>query len=242
MMPHEWFIEHRIEYVAGTLEADDAGTFEAHLAQCGECRADVARIEADLAWLPMGAPPVPPRPGLRRRIVQHALEGPRRRTPRWVAPAAVAASLLLAAGVWLGARADAQQARSTLAVERARVMALEDTLSVIRQAGRVLYADLEMGAARGGLVIFADATTHRWSVVVHGLPPAPAGERYQFWFITEDGMVRGAEVPPSERRPMMFTTGMPERGGEVRGAALTVEPAGSADGPPRGKQLAHLML
>ena len=240
--PHEWFVEHRVEHVTGTLESDEARAFEAHVRQCEECRGEVARIEAELAWLPMGAPPASPRPGLRRRIVEHALEGPRRRMPRWLAPVAVAASLLLAVGVWVGARGEARAAREALAVERARVLALEDTLSVIRHAGRVLYADLEMGAARGGLVIFADETTHRWSVVVHGLPPAPAGERYQFWFITEEGMVRGVEVPPSTERPMMFTTGMPPRGGAVMGAALTVEPAGAPDGPPRGKQLAHLML
>jgi hypothetical protein len=40
----------------------------------------------------------------------------------------------------------------------------------------------------------------------------------------------------------MFTTGMPETGGAVLGAALTMEPVGAATGPPRGKELAHLML
>jgi hypothetical protein len=40
----------------------------------------------------------------------------------------------------------------------------------------------------------------------------------------------------------MFTTGMPNRGGKVMGAALTLEPSDSVGGPPRGKELAHLML
>jgi len=30
-------------------------------------------------------------------------------------------------------------------------------------------------------------------VVIHDLPQLPPGERYQFWFICDDGMVRGAE-------------------------------------------------
>lgn len=242
MKPHEWFVEQRIDYAAGALDAADARTFEAHLKQCEECRGELARLEAELAWLPMGAPPVAPRPGLRRRIVEHALHGPRGRTGRWLVPAAIAASVLLAAAVWAGGRRDARALEARLAVEQARVAALEDTLSVIRQAGRVLYADVEAGGARGSLVIFADEVTHRWSVVVQGLPPAPAGARYQFWFICADGMVRGAEVPASQKRPMMFTTGMPETGGEVMGAALTVEPEGSAGGPPRGRSLVHLML
>jgi hypothetical protein len=243
MKPHEWFIEHRVDHVTRTLEADDARTFDAHLAQCEECRREVSRVEAELAWLPMGLPPAAPRPGLRRRIVQDVLDGKRRRAPKWIgAAAALAASVLLAVGAWYGGRSGARPLESALEVAQARVAALEDTLSIMRGAGRVLQADVEMGDARGGLVIFADEVTHRWSVVVHGLPPAPPGGRYQFWFICADGMVRGAEVQVDPSRPMIFTTGMPETGGEVRGAALTVEPAGSGDGPPRGQELVHLML
>ena len=243
MKPHEWFVEHRVDHVTRTLEADDARTFEAHLAQCEECRQEVSRIDAELAWLPMGLPPVAPRPGLRRRIVQDVLDGKGRRASRWIgAAAALAASVLFAVGAWSAGRSGTSTLESALAGQQARVAALEDTLSIMRQAGRVLQAELEMGDARGGLVIFADDLTHRWNVVVHGLPPAPPGGQYQFWFICADGMVRGAEVRMDQTRPMMFTTGMPESGCEVRGAALTVEPAGGGDGPPRGKELAHLML
>ncbi len=243
MKPHEWFVEHRVDHVTRTLDADDAGTFEAHLAQCEECRHEVSRIDAELAWLPMGLPPATPRPGLRRRVVQGVLEGKRRRAPRWIAAgAALAASVLLAVGAWYNGRGDTHALESALVGEQARVAALEDTLSIMRQAGRVLQAKVEMDGAHGGLVIFADDVTHRWNVVVHGLPPAPAGGRYQFWFICADGMVRGAEVKLNESRPMIFTTGMPATGGEVMGAALTVEPLGGNDGPPRGKELAHLML
>ena len=102
-----------------------------------------------------------------------------------------------------------------------------------------------MGDTRGGLVIFADEVTHRWNVVVHGLPPAPtAGHRYQFWFICDDGMVRGPEVAGDTLRTTMFTTGMPQPQScpVVKGAALTEEPMEDAHGPPRGKSLAHLML
>ena len=242
MRPHEWFVEHRLDYVTGTLDDEDVRTFEAHLAGCEECREDVGRVERELAWLPMAVPPAAPSPGLRRRIVSRVLDGRVRRAPRWLVPLAAAASLLLAAGGWLLGRSGREQMELALARERARVAALTDTLSVIRGAGRVLHAEVTMGDARGNLFIFADTTTHRWSVVVQGLPPAPAGERYQFWFITSDGMVRGAEIAPSERRPSMFTTGMPETGGAIMGAALTVEPAGADAGPPRGKSLAHLML
>jgi Anti-sigma-K factor rskA len=242
MTPHEWFVEHRVDYATRTLDPDDERTFAAHLPGCEECRGAVATLEVELAWLPMGLPPVPPRPGLRRRIVQEVLEGGARPARRWAVPAALAAGLLLATGGWFAGRSGSGALETALADRTARVAALEDTLSIIRHAGRVLQAQLEMGESRGGLVIFADDVTHRWNVVVHGLPPAPAGGRYQFWFITADGMVRGAEVRMGPGGSMMFTTGMPETGGKVMGAALTMEPMDNGDGPPRGKPLAHLML
>jgi hypothetical protein len=55
-------------------------------------------------------------------------------------------------------------------------------------------------------------------------------------------VVRGAEIDPPQAGPQMFTTGMPEGGGTVLGAALTVEPLEATDGPPQGSEFAHLML
>ena len=240
MRPHEWFVEHRIDYATRTLDGDDARTFEAHLGGCAECRQEVAEIEADLRWLPMGLPPAEPRAGFRRRVLGEVLERGRRPAPRWLVPAALAASLLLAVGGWLAGRQEVRQ-------QRAVVAALQDTLSIMRRADRVLQADVEVGDARGGLLIFADEATHRWNVVIHGLPPAAAGHRYQFWFICKDSgesMVRGAQVVADSLKPTMFTTGMPEprECPAVMGAALTEEPMADDKGPPRGRALAHLML
>lgn len=242
MSPHDWFVEHRMDYVARTLEADETATFEAHLAKCEECRREVSQIEHELRWLPMGLSPTTPHPGLKRRIVQHLLEGRAPAVRRWLVPSALAASVLLALGGWLVGQRKVDLLETEMAALRLRSTALEDTLSVMRGAGRILQASLQVGDQRGGLVIFADERTHRWNVVVHGLPPAPAGTRYQFWFICADGMVRGSEIPSRDSRPTMFTTGMPPTGGTVLGAALTMEPMDADSGPPRGKTLAHLML
>jgi hypothetical protein len=244
MMPHEWFIEHRLDYATRTLDPEDAKRFEAHLDGCEECRREIARIEQDLSWLPMGLPPIEPRPGFRRRVIEHVLESRSARSPRWLLPAALAASVFLFTAGWYLGWFRVGSLQRELEDQRAVVAALKDTLSIMRQAGRVLQANVEIGHTRGGVLIFADEVTHRWNVVIHGLPPAAAGYRYQFWFVCADSMVRGVEVAADTLRPTMFTTGMPEQQTcpIVKGAALTEESVADAQGPPRGKSLAHLML
>jgi len=240
MRSHDWFIQHRTDYATRVLERDDTATFDAHLRNCEECRREIARIEEELAWLPMALEPVAPRPGFRRRIIQDVLEAGDSRFRRWKVATGFAASVLLAGGAWYAGGLGKQALQAEIVEHKVRVAALEDTLAIIHRAGRVLQASVEMEGRRGSLVIFADEVTHRWNVVVHGLPPAPPGKRYQFWFICDDGMVRGAEI--AQAGPQMFTTGMPEGGGTVLGAALTVEPIDATDGPPQGQELAHLML
>jgi hypothetical protein len=242
MTAHDWYVEHRTDYTARILDQQDVAKFDEHLPQCEECRREIARLEADLAWLPMGVAPVTPRPGLERRIVQQALDGTLRRRWQWLLPTSLAAGLLLSAAAWYGRGQRIGDLARALDARTLHVAALEDTLSVMRTAAKVMQASIERAGREGGLVIFADPVSHRWNVVVHGLPPAPPNGRYQFWFICAEGMVRGAEVQADPTKPVMFTTGMPSTGGDVVGAALTVEPLESKDGPPQGEMLAHLML
>ena len=270
MTAHDWFIERRTEYAARVLEPAEMALFAEHLLRCPECPAAVQQIEDELAWLPMAAAPAAPRPGLQRAILDHALGRSPRGLRRWSLPIGLAASLISGVIGWqLGQRsvtvAPAQIATApsvlptqiTTApsvpgsttpalpvsqVANQELAALQDTLSIMKQAAKVMQAKIMMHGKEGGMVIFADAKTHRWNVVVHGLP-APTNGRYQFWFICADGMVRGAEVNVDPTKPMIFTTGMPVPArGAVLGAALTFEPMDESSGPPRGKTLAHIML
>lgn len=248
MTAHEWFIEHRTEYAARVLDADESATFASHLRHCEACRVAVARIEAELEWLPMATTPIAPRPEFEGRVLAHAI----RRSPsawrRWALPIGIAASVMSGFVGWQIGQAKAVASPPSVAAsppDSAGVLqlaALRDTLSIMRTAARVMQAKITMQGKDGGMVIFADPVTHRWNVVVHGLPKAPVDGRYQFWFIRSDGMVRGAEVQVDPTRPMIFTTGMPPGDGEVLGAALTIEPMGGGSGPPKGRELAHVML
>ncbi len=241
MNPHDWYVENRAAFVARALEPDEERTFLEHLPRCEECLLEVSRLERELGWLPMGTAPVAPRPGLTRRLAATVLDRPR----RWqvVLPSVLAAAaLLLAVGLgWQGQR-ERREMETALAAREHRLMALTDTLSVLRRAQAVTQANISMDQYRGGLVIFRDASSHRWCVVVHGLPPAPAGTVYQFWFITTTGMVRSVEVDANQTHPAILTVGMPGESAPVMGAALTVEPAVNRSPEPQGMQLAHVMF
>lgn len=245
MTTHEWFIEHRTAFVIRSLEPDEERSFREHLAGCGECRAELERLEGELAWLPMGARPVTPRPGLTRSLVDGAIgTGPR--APRWLVPVGMAAALLVAVGTLGWARRSVDSARTQYQRERAVLLhelaMARDTLGIIQTAAKVRHASITMGKQEGGLVIFADEKTHRWNVVVYGLPAPAPGQVCQFWFITNTGMVRGVQVQTDRNSPAFMTLPMPPTGGTVMGAALTIEPAGSSMDRPQGTELAHLMM
>ena len=240
--PHAWFVEHVEAFALRHLEPEEERSFRDHLERCAECRMELDRVERELAWLPMGVRPVTPRPGLVRKLTRGVLG---EREPAWKRSRAVGHRRLggLDRGAMaIRARADASDAGARLAAASQALEAARDTLSVLRNTRKVMHASVRMDGKEGGITILADPVSHRWNVVIHDLPQLPPGERYQFWFICDDGMVRGAEVNTSPEHPAVLTMGMPKEGGNVLGAALTVEPVGATTGPPQGQVLAHLML
>jgi anti-sigma factor RsiW len=68
------------DWLDGTLEPGAAARFEAHLATCAECEAEVAAFRAVYAELD-ALPLLDPRPELFQRIMDEVLP---HRTPRWV--------------------------------------------------------------------------------------------------------------------------------------------------------------
>jgi hypothetical protein len=243
MNSHDWFVEQRVFFATKTIDPEDERVFADHLERCAECQAEVHQIERELGWLPMGLRPAKPRPGFRWQVAKDVL-GPRppSRILRWI-PVAIAAGLAaLALGIERRATVREEELVASQQATSLHLAALSDTIAMLRRAATILQASIEMEGHRGGMLIFADSVTHKWSVVVHGLPPAPAGEKYQFWFVCSDGMVRSVEIAPNPGQPTFITLEMPGRGGAVLGAALSMEPAANHSDTPKGKELAHLTL
>lgn len=88
------------EYLDGTLSPDEAGQMEAHLADCGECRAEIETCRHILRLAQAAAPvPIPKDLGasIRRRVdgLERTPPAGRLLALRWVAAVVAAAVLLL---------------------------------------------------------------------------------------------------------------------------------------------------
>ena len=195
-------------------------------------------------WLGMTSNPRHPRPELRARVLAHATQA-ESRGGRWgwlAAAAVVALALGGAAGYWT------RNTIAALAAERDRLStelaAVRDTLGFVRSpATRVAWVPVTTNGRLGGVTIFADSATRRWLVRCEGMAPSEPGETYQIWFVTAEGMKRGATMTMDERQSsvMAMAFDVPSDVGVVTGAAMSIEPRGGST-QPRGPMVFHLRL
>ncbi len=240
MTAHDWYLENRVAFATRVLEQKEESVFANHLSRCEECRIAVAQLERELAWLPMGVAPVPPRPGLTHYLMERVLRQRRTRWWQWAASLATAASLVLALRVWTDARHEISGLRGALEARQGRLIAIEDSLSAILGAERVLQETIRRPGYKGGFLLFYDQDTQRWNIVVHDLPPARTGEVYQLWFVTGHGLRPGPELRVTGSRPTFLTLSAPGPSSDVVGAVLTVGPPAGPSSRPRAVELARL--
>ena len=69
--PHDELKANAAGYVLGILDAGERREFEAHLAACGECAAEVASLRPVIGVLATAVPQVTPRAEVRARVLGH---------------------------------------------------------------------------------------------------------------------------------------------------------------------------
>jgi len=155
MTTNEDLHELTAAYALDALDADERSAYEAHLAECERCRADLRDLEEPVGALALAAEGPAPPDALRDRILVAAREegpsnvvaiGSHRR--RWYAVGAVAAAA--AVGLAIG-------------------------LSVALTSGGSSPSDKLAASVsvEGGVA----------ELTVSGLPDAPAGKAYEIWVI-----------------------------------------------------------
>jgi anti-sigma-K factor RskA len=195
-------------YALDALDGEDRLRFEDHLAQCGECRDDVASFQAAAAALAYDVDvPAPPN-ALRDRILERARsERPSNvlqfRPRRWTLPvatgvAAVAACAALAFGLW--------------------AVSLNNELGDRAEAVALTGAD-------GSLLIEPSGEA---TLIVDGLGRAPAGRAFAIWVIEDDQPLPAGLFPGAPGRSAVPLTRPVPEGAVV---AVTLERAGGVQKP-----------
>lgn len=214
-------------YALDALDPSEQEAYEAHLAGCARCRAELASLREAAGALAVAAGGPAPPPALRGRVLEAVRAegatvvplGPRLRS-RWApalgAAAAAAAAVAIGIGIWASLLAgELDDARDALARERRAAAVLADpdarTVALASGSGRLVVG--EAGEA---------------VLVLRGLEPAPAGRTYQAWIVDA-----GTPEPAGLFAASGDGTVVPLEGDVPRGAvvAVTVEDEGGADAP-----------
>jgi len=238
-------------YALGVFDGDEKAAFEAHLASCATCQAQLAEANGRMASLALSAPAVLPAPGVKERLMrQVAATSPRTSGPwvpaeveraegvfaRWwglllpVASAFALATLLL----WLHndqlerriaelrGTVNEQQGKLAQARDLADLMSARDTVVV----SLAMQKNQPEGTAR---VIY---NSRRGLLVYNGhLPPAAADKSYQLWLVPASGAPISAGVfnPVTDDTNSIVAKVPP--GTAAKAFAVTLEPAGGKPAP-----------
>jgi anti-sigma-K factor RskA len=181
-------------YALDALEPHEREEFERHLAECEQCRSQLADLEEAATALAFAAEGPEPPQELRERVLESArrnggatvIQFPKRSRllPAAAAAAAVAAVAAIAVGLWaVSLSNDLDRERDA---RRAEARAIE-----------LLASDAErrpLSGGQGALLLGADG---RAALVMCDLARAPEGKTYEAWVIANEprpaGLFRGAE-------------------------------------------------
>jgi hypothetical protein len=166
-------------FALDALDREEASAFEQHLILCPGCEDELEPLRLAAVALAFAGELPPPRPELRRRVLNvEAVVIPfRRRALPLLSAAAIAACMVVALGL---------QTRSDSGLPP-----LGDTTA------------FPLHGARGALLVNASGEA---VLVVRRLPPAPAGKAYEVWVVahgraTRAGILRGSMVELSRPVP-----------------------------------------
>ena len=242
-------------FVLGALVGEERAAFEAHLATCAECQADVRALERVVTTLPYAVAQVDPPPALRARVLAVA-GGERSRDTSTRARSSFAmggwlsAAALLVVSVALGAyayslreRVGGLERQLRAAVDRLdrseqELVAAKGSADRAQLRLAVLTApDLKQVQLAGQPPAPRAAGRAFWSrsngllFAANQLPPLPAGRTYQLWFLTPGAPVSAGLLTPDPNGRVTAAFDAPADAVTPTGLAVSIEPEGGVLAP-----------
>lgn len=217
-MPGAFHIEEDdlIQYALGTLKESQLGTFTAHISMCNTCRAELGRIQVELAGFAAAMPETDVPAGARERFLaqltidptaeskfvqarnknrfyimsksfQHWLETPM--------PLKILSGLLAAAVVFLAyddlsnihAYRQLLPEMKRFEKENAELQELKEFLHGSHAQQVTMRVKPELGKAPEGHTLYS-AATGKLVFTASNLPAPPAGKAYELWLLPAGGL------------------------------------------------------
>lgn len=251
MGAHDQFSAAAASYALGALDADDLRHFEAHLATCAMCAAEVRAFAPAVSALAAAHADATPADVVRQRVVARVKKRAAM-DPRWLAAAASIAIAVLLGGYAIHLRgrvttleerlrqtmlrADAADATST----RARLVAndAQSTLAILT-ATDVARVDLSGQQAAPSAAARAFWSRSRGLVLMaSNLPALAPGQTYQLWVITSrPAPISAGTLAPNPDGSLVVRFETPADIPAPVAMAVTLEPAGGVSAPTGAKYL-----
>ncbi len=250
-MSHAEWTGSAAAYALGALDGEEHSAYEAHLATCELCRAEVAELREAAAMLAYAAPARDvPRSELRERVLQEAREvrplaaarspKPARAVAPWLA---AAACLTLAALAGMGLRSERGQ-RERLASKLDSVqtdLALRDSTIAAFLGPEVHVVSLSPTGEKPSMRVFWNHTRNVFIVTAFNIPRAPDGRTYQLWAIRKDKspLSMGTFNTDANGRgtAILAVADNITEGGFIDLCGLTMEPVGGSAQPTEQPRL-----
>jgi anti-sigma-K factor RskA len=215
-MAHDAVHDLTPAYALDALDELEREEYEAHLASCEDCRAELASLQESASSLAYAVPAPAPPPALRERVLERARSEranviplrSRRMNYALGAVAAVAATAAIVFGLWNLALLDERDELYTAVDPTARVLVLPEDAPMTGQ----LVIDRETGEA----------------TLVVDSRPVPPEKDYEIWVI-QGNTPRPAGLFDGDRERDIVRLSRPvPRGASV---AVTIERKGGVDRP-----------
>ena len=255
-MVHDDYKELLPAHALSSLNAEDARVLNQHLAECDECRRELADWENTAAELALGANPAEPSSHVRARIMNavrkekqsqresRVVSFPPVRKDTWASlrpiGAIAAAVLFLALIIWILVLV--QQNRSLHRENRSLASEIEflqqefgrseDFVELVTLPGAKVASLSGSGPGSEARAKIVYARGGEVMLLASGLPPNPAGKEYQLWFIVGNNPpIPGKTFVPDNAGRGTLRDMASDQPLDSAVFAVTLEPAGGVDAP-----------
>ncbi len=230
-MAHADYKEMLPAHALSALDADEAQALNQHLAECAECRQELASWENTAAALAVDAAPMEPSPEVRQRIM-NAVRGDN------VVPFAPARGNVWRSFGSLGAIAAiilfiALIVGILVLWQQNRTLQRENEFARLLKQPESRFAELKGTAqAPGAAAKLVYDKNGRAMLLATGLPPAPAGKEYQLWYIVgSNPPAPGKTFAPDDAGSGTLSDQVPKQALNSAVFAITLEPVGGVSAP-----------